>query len=42
MMIFATWIQTKSNQIGHDGADLQDSLDYNPFILSLVSSQIQD
>lgn len=40
-MIFATWIQTKTNQVRCDGADVEDSLDSNCFILPLVSIQIQ-
>ena len=40
--IFATGIQTKTNQMRRDSADVQDSFDYNPFILPLVSIQIQD
>jgi len=42
MMIFATWIQAKTNQMRRDSADVQDSLDYNLFILPLDSIQIQD
>lgn len=30
-MIPATWIHTKSNQIRHDGADVEDFLDNNSF-----------
>lgn len=30
-MISATWIQTKTSQIRHDGADVEDSLDNNSF-----------
>lgn len=41
-MIFATSIQTKTNQTRRDGADVEDYLDNNPFILPLVSIQIQD
>lgn len=37
-----TWIQTKTNQMRHNAADVQDPLDYNPFTLPLVSIQIQD
>lgn len=41
-MISVTWIQTKTNQIRHDGADVEDSFDNKPFILPLVCTQIQD
>lgn len=45
-MISATWIQTKTSQIRHDGADVEDSLGNNSFNSAgryhLVGIQIQD
>lgn len=41
-MISATWIQTKTNQIRRDGADVKILWIKTLLILPLVSVQIQD